>query len=92
MNDLLLLSSVQASHLLRNLILPMVWVVIIWPVNSKVIVFSTARTKIVNIISHFLGKWNTNELEEGPGHIVSGIGILADQFIVFDSFISTSKV
>ena len=70
----------------------MVWVVIIWPVNVKVAALPAAGTKIVHIVGHLLRKWNTNELEEGPGHIVSGIGILADQFIVFDSFISTSKV
>ena len=75
-----------------DLILPMVWVVIIWPVNVKVAALSAAGTKIIHIVSHFLRKRNTNELKEGSGHIVSGVGVLADQVIVFDFCISTSKV
>ena len=68
----------------------MVWVVIIWPVNVKVAALPAAGTKIFHIVGHLLRKWNTNELKEGSGHIVSGIGVLADQVIVFDFRISAS--
>ena len=80
-------------HLMLNLILPMVWVVIIWPVDTKVLAaVSSARTKIVNIVSHFLRKWNANELKECSCHIVSGVGVPTDQITVFDFHISAGEV